>query len=141
MIINHINQIWLFILILLLVILSIGIYLAFFWKKSKKLDTQTLSKIKKHIALTWKWNKSFKEQIMDYDKIYHNILKEIWYNWTFWEILKQKPIIIGDIQKIWDLHKLRNKLAHDFDNIEQKVLQRKSIEFKNEVNKLLKKVS
>jgi hypothetical protein len=52
-----------------------------------------------------------------------------------------KPEQISDIQKIWELHKLRNKLVHDFDNHEVVYLRKKSKEFQAEWNKLLSKCS
>jgi len=133
-------------LVLFLIILSfiflIWIYLGFFWKnKSKKKLSIDIEKYKNHIKNINRWDKSFKEQILDYDKIYHNILKEAWYNWSFWEILKQKPSIISDIDNIWKLHKLRNKLTHDMDDFEKVFLQKKSKEYKKEVEKLLSKLS
>ena len=67
---------------------------------------------------------SSKEKIIDYDKLYHKILIEMWYNWTFWDILKLEPNEIWNINKVWELHKLRNKLVHDFDLIDEKVLQK-----------------
>lgn len=93
-------------------------------------------KILKHISeLT-----SSKEQILEYDKLYHKILLELKYKWSFWEILKQHPSIISDINKIWELHKLRNKLAHEFDNISNEILTQKSHEYKQHILTLLNKI-
>lgn len=127
--------IFIFILIILL-----AIYLAFFkFKKSNKLSKTNIDhfqKILKRISS----NISPKEKIMDYDKLYHKILKEIGYSWNFWDILKQNPACIDDIQSIWELHKLRNKLAHDFDLLEENVLNKKALKYKDEINKLLKNI-
>lgn len=101
--------------------------------KNKKLYFQ---KIFNKIQL----NNSSKEIIIETDKLYHKILLELWYNWTFGEILKQSPIVIKDINKVWELHKLRNKLVHDFHNIDSKILKQKSKEYLNELSLLLKRV-
>jgi uncharacterized protein YutE (UPF0331/DUF86 family) len=60
---------------------------------------------------------------------------------TFGEILKSKPREIDDLNKIWELHKLRNKLVHDFDLLDDIILTKKSKEYQKEFEKLLKKVS
>lgn len=69
--------------------------------------------------------KSEREKMIFYDKIMHNILLKLWYKWTFWEILKQKPIQIENLNKVWELHKIRNKLVHELDfkveNFEKKL--------------------
>jgi len=39
---------------------------------------------------------------------------------------------------IWELHKLRNKLVHDFDLLSEKVLKTKSSEYKSQIEKLIK---
>lgn len=84
---------------------------------------------------------SGKTRIVDYDKLYHKILHAAGYNGTFWEILKLKPKVIPDLQKIWDLHKLRNKLVHDFDHIDEAKLLEFARDYEREVNKLLDRVS
>ena len=61
----------------------------------------------------------------------------MWYEGNFWEILKLNPEEIKNINKIWELHKLRNKLVHDFDLLEEVILNRKSKEYKQEILKLL----
>ena len=81
---------------------------------------------------------SNKEKLIDLDKLYHLILKKIWYSWTFWEILKLKPREIVDINKVWELHKLRNKLVHDFDLISESSLKKKVLEYSHQIDKLLK---
>lgn len=69
--------------------------------------------------------KSEREKMIFYDKIMHNILLKLWYKWTFWEILKQKPIQVENLNKVWELHKIRNKLVHELDfkveNFEKKL--------------------
>lgn len=100
------------------------------WVEKIKYFQKKLKQISAHI--------SSKEKLIDADKLYHKILLELWYTGDFWEILKQKPIIIWDLDKIWDLHKIRNKLVHDFDNYDEVFLKGKSKDYIGEVEKLLK---
>ncbi|MCP4523607.1 MAG: hypothetical protein GY828_05320 [Candidatus Gracilibacteria bacterium] len=80
---------------------------------------------------------SSKEKIVDMDKLYHKVLLEIGYQGTFGEILKGVPNEISDINKVWEIHKLRNKLVHDFDNHDEKYLRKKANEYTRELEKLL----
>lgn len=82
-------------------------------------------------------NLSSKEKIIDYDKTYHKVLQDLWYYWTFWQILKQVPIEIHDINKIWTLHRLRNKLVHDFDLLSESILKKNASEYKKELEKII----
>jgi len=124
-------------LILVLLILFIWIYLIFKYTKKYKISPDKINffnKQLKRIIL----NGSYKEQIIDIDKLYHKVLQEAGYNGTFWEILKTEPSEIWDLQKIWELHKLRNKLVHDFDLLSENVLKKKSDEYKKQIEKLIK---
>lgn len=122
---------------LIIVFLLVAIYFAFiWWKKWKKLDDKKLKDLQKKLSIIKK-SESPKEKIIDADKLYHKILQEAGYNWDFWSILKQKPIIIWDLDTIWELHKMRNKLVHDFDQYEERILLTKSNEFLKETEKLL----
>jgi hypothetical protein len=53
--------------------------------------------------------------------------------------LKSKPQEITDINHIWELHKIRNKLAHDIADISENILNKKAMEFEKEVIVLLNK--
>ncbi len=70
------------------------------------------------------------QQIIEYDKIYHSILKALWYSGTFWEILKQNPKEIKNIQTIWDVHKLRNSLVHDLRDYDERMLKKQATSYK-----------
>jgi hypothetical protein len=123
--------------ILLLLIVFIWIFVIFKFTKKYKIPKEKIiffNKQLRKIITNW----SYKEQIIDIDKLYHKVLQEAGYNGTFWEILKLEPSEIWDIQKIWELHKLRNKLVHDFDLLSEKVLKNKSLEYKKQIEKLIK---
>ena len=81
---------------------------------------------------------SFKEQIIDIDKLYHKILLEAGYVWTFWDMLKSEPSEIWNLNKIWELHKCRNKLVHDFDSLSEKELKIISMNYLKETQNLIK---
>jgi len=118
------------IIILFLVLLTFSITFSF-TKKRKLKDADKINFSKKLENI--KKLSSVKEKIIDLDKLYHHILLALWYKWTFWDILKQNPNSIKDIQKIWELHKLRNKLAHDFLVIDEAILSKKVREYELEI--------
>lgn len=126
-----------FTIFIICVFLFVGISFYVAKKKRVVLSSSVRGQFtKKMNRITKAWN-SYKEQIMDLDKLYHHILLEAGYEWSFWEILKKEPFHISDLQKIWDLHKLRNKLAHEFDEIADSYLREKAKEFEREIQKLL----
>ena len=129
------------IIIIILLLIILAIYFAFIWsKRSKKLSSDKIKDFQKKLSII-KNSSSSKEKLIDSDKLYHKILQEIWYKWDFWSILKQKPIIIWDLSKIWELHKIRNKLVHDFEEHNESFLPSKSKEFIQEIEKLIKNLS
>ena len=123
--------------IFLLIALLIYIYyIISILKKSKELtqsQKNNFNKILKNIQQ----KKSASEQIIFLDKLYHKILKSFWHTGTFWEILKTKPSQILNLQKIWELHKLRNTLVHEFQDTPEKVLQIKASEYIWEIKRII----
>ena len=107
------------------------------FSKKKKLSEADKKELK-NIFKNMKVNKSDKEKLIDYDKLYHKILQKFWYNWTFWEILKTKPNEIWNLNKVWELHKLRNKLVHDVDEKIKENLFLKVKEYEKEIEIILK---
>ena len=128
-----------YILGLVLIIIIFWVFIILKFSKSKKLNyyvKKELVKNFKHI----KTSNSSKERIVDFDKLYHKILIKLWYNWTFWEILKSKPTVVSNLNTIWELHKLRNKLVHDFDIVSDNILKNKSLEYEKIINELLRRI-
>ena len=114
-----------------------GITMIIKYSRKKKMSSDK----RKHFATLLKRisrGSSPTEKIVDMDKLYHKILLALWYEGTFWEILKLCPNEIGDIDKVWEIHKLRNKIVHDFDNHHEWYLNKKSLEYKREIEILLK---
>ena len=128
-----------FIIWVVLFIIALAIFLILKYSKKRKLsDSQKKVFLRnlKHIS----WLHSWKEKIIDYDKLYHMILKWLWYEGSFGEILKIKPEEVYSLNNIWELHKLRNKLVHDFDLLEERVLSKKAMNYEKEVKNLLSSV-
>lgn len=123
------------------VLLIIGaIFTVIKFSRKRKLSSEQITTFKKQakriIAST-----SDKEIIIDSDTLYHKILKALGYTGSFWEILKQEPNEIGDLQKIWKLHKVRNALVHDFDNHEPVWLKKQAREYGKQIQYLLKNIT
>jgi hypothetical protein len=128
--------IWIFIILLWVFIVIIP------WIHYKRKISRVKNKyfIKK-INETLKKRISLREKIITLDKILHNILLELWYYGTLWEILKKEPEYILNIEKIWELHKLRNKLVHNIDDdYSDNFLYVKLEEFNKELKILLKNI-
>lgn len=127
-------------LIILVFVFLFGIGLIYFFKNkykkklSKDLYKDFLNKLNKISQF------SYREKIVEYDKYYHLILKNSWYDWNFWDILKKKPYVIKNINKIWELHKFRNKLVHESLEISDKLLQEKASLYEKEIKILLNNV-
>ncbi|MDQ7009206.1 MAG: hypothetical protein Q9M94_02850 [Candidatus Gracilibacteria bacterium] len=125
-----------FIIIIFILALT---FLFIFRNKKKKLNNyqkkeiiRLFNKIKK--------SESKKEKIIDFDKLYHKILKELGYKGSFGEILKKDPKEILNLNTIWELHKLRNNLVHSFNNEKEEFLEKKNKEYIKEINLILKNI-
>lgn len=118
-------------------VLLLAIFLILKYRKTWKISEDWIKFFKKQIKQIDTPAISPRERILSFDKLYHHILKDLWYEWSFWEILKRKPKEISDIDQIWKLHKLRNKLAHDFDTIDERILIKRANEFKLEIEKMI----
>lgn len=125
-------------IILIIIVLAL-IFLFIFRNKKKKLTTSQKKEITRFFNKIKK-SKSNKEKIIDFDKLFHKILIELWYKWNFWEILKKEPKEVININKIWELHKLRNNLVHQFNNEKDDFLEKKVKEYIKEINLILKNI-
>ena len=126
--------------------LAIGVFVIFmiYWvtvvikfSRKKKMSEEKIKHFQTLLKRILK-SVSSKEKIVDLDKLYHKILLALWYDGTFWEILKTGPNEIWDINKVWEIHKLRNNIVHDFDNHDEIFLKKKVTEYKKELEILLK---
>ncbi|QFR39659.1 hypothetical protein A9Q91_05560 [Candidatus Gracilibacteria bacterium 28_42_T64] len=117
-----------------------GIFLVVKYSKRRTLSTEK-SKYFLKILHKIATQVSSKSKIIDYDKLYHKILNELGYDGTFGDALKLEPKEVKNINNIWNLHKLRNKIVHDFDSYDEKYLKHKAHHYEKEIKKLLKNVS
>lgn len=124
----------LIIIISLAIIFWIAVILIYSKKKwlSKEKKKMYIDKLNK-LESVW-----YEKKIINYDSILSKILNDLWYKWMLGEQLKKNPwILTNDLQSIWDLHKLRNKLAHEVEEIDQNLLKKKSDEYKRILEKIL----
>ncbi|MFK7779557.1 MAG: hypothetical protein QM490_00180 [Candidatus Gracilibacteria bacterium] len=128
------------ILVVLGLVFILGIFLIIKYSKGKKLTSHQKSLILRNYKRV-SANKDYKHQIIDFDKLYHKILGELDYKGSFGQILKQNPRVINDINKVWELHKLRNKLVHEFDSLSEDILKRKSNEYDKLIKRLINEVT
>lgn len=110
-----------------------------FWRGSHKtLSSAQWRQFMSHLQKTKKLQ--MHQQIIEYDKIYHHILKKLWYEGTFWEILKQSPQEIKNIQEIWELHKFRNTLVHDLRDLDERFIKKQSLKYSLITEKFIQQV-
>lgn len=67
--------------------------------------------------------KSPKERYIELDVLYHHILQSLGYAGSFGSILKQSPVVVKDLDTIWKLHKLRNRLVHEMQTISDREIE------------------
>lgn len=125
-----------FFLAIIITILLVGVFLTFRFSGKKQLKKDKKSYYQKEIQKV-STLPSPSERIMRYDMIMHHILKDYGYSGNVGDQLKAKPRMINNLNVIWSLHKLRNKLAHDMEPISVDLLEKKAQEFEKEVLKLL----
>lgn len=123
-------------LAIIILILLVGVFVTFRFSGKKNLSKSQKTYYKQEIQKT-STLPSLQEQILQYDKILNHILKDYGYNGTVGDQLKAKPRIINNLNTIWSLHKLRNKLAHDMEPVSVDLLDKKAQEFEKEILRLL----
>lgn len=107
----------------------LALYLSIVFGKKSKLSQDKKNYYKNKIVLIEK--EDWYKQIIQYDSILSNMLKDLWYNWWLWEQLKKKPKIISwKLNEIWELHKLRNKIAHELWNTNEELLRKSATRYK-----------
>ncbi|MCH8518169.1 hypothetical protein LAT59_00185 [Candidatus Gracilibacteria bacterium] len=79
-------------------------------------------------------------QVIELDKLYHHILLELGYSGSFGNILKKNPREIDDIEIVWRLHKIRNRLVHDEKHISNHILHKDTQSYCREIKRILGKI-
>jgi len=125
-----------FFLTIIVLILLVGVFLTFRFSSKKELKKNKKDYYRKEIQKIS--NFPFpSERIMKYDVVLHHILKDYGYSGNVGDQLKAKPRVIRDLNVIWSLHKLRNKLAHSMDTVSEELLEKKANEFEKEILRLI----
>jgi hypothetical protein len=124
------------ILAIVITILLFGVFLTFDFSSKKSLKKDKKNYYQKEIQKISTLPSST-ERIIRYDMIMHHILKDYGYSGTVGDQLKAKPRMISNLDAVWSLHKLRNKLAHSMEIISEGLLEKKANEFEKVVLKLL----
>jgi hypothetical protein len=111
------------------VIILLGIWLLWYFGRPKKrwLTSQKITYYKNQIKRVRE--NSSTERILQYDKILSYILAEYGYEWTLGDQLKSRPHELYDIEEVWRLHKLRNKLAHDLHELSESTLKKEATRY------------
>ncbi|EKE27376.1 MAG: hypothetical protein ACD_3C00216G0004 [uncultured bacterium (gcode 4)] len=125
-------------LFILIVIIAIIFWIAVIVITSKKkaLNTKKRDFYLERLAEIRKLEPS--QRIIRYDSILSSILKDLGYMWSVWEQLKKKPFIIkGHIQTVWDLHKTRNRIAHDIGEIKEASLEKEASQYETILKNIL----
>lgn len=122
--------------VIIIIIPLLGVFFTFWFSKQRELRKDKKDEYKNDIQKISILS-SPSEQIMKYDIILHRILKDYGYSWNVCDQLKAKPRMINNLNTIWSLHKLRNKLAHDMEPISVDLLKKNAQEFEKELLKLL----
>lgn len=123
-------------LAIVIIVLLIGVFLTFGFSGKKELKKDKKDYYRKEIRKVSELP-SPTERIMRYDMIMHHILKDYGYSGNVGDQLKAKPRVIRNLNTIWSLHKLRNKLAHSMETVSEGLLEKKADEFEKEVLRLL----
>ncbi|MDD2487235.1 MAG: hypothetical protein PHS92_02615 [Candidatus Gracilibacteria bacterium] len=119
-----------------LLVIVLGMAILFFVKRKKKgLSGERIEFYKKEIKKCY--YSSASEKILRYDKILNHILKDFGYEGTLGEQLKKNPAVIGNIQEIWKLHKVRNQIAHELGQLSEVKLINDAKKFERELLKIL----
>jgi hypothetical protein len=92
--------------------LFFGFYIVFFRKKKLK------NSDKNRYYKKWQEITSYSDMraaIMDADKLVDKVLSSYGYGGSFADKLRKAEKMFSDYESIWMAHKLRNRLAHEFD--------------------------
>lgn len=124
--------------IILFFLVSAGIFF-YFWRKFKKkgLRPDQLQYIKAHwIRIIDSFDMHSSQAIMDADKLLDYALKCYGYEGHLGEKLKVAKGHFSDLNGVWNAHKLRNTLAHEFKQLSKDEGRSALRQFKQALNDL-----
>ena len=103
-------EIWIFIAVFVLLDL-LFIFLAF--RKRKRFSGVEIAEFRS------RWqnirNLKGKEVILEADNLLHYFLKRKGFTGTMGEMLKRHGAVFSNLNDVWYVHKLRNRIAHEID--------------------------
>jgi len=98
---------------------------------SKKLNSGDMAYVKGHWADIMNIVEDDPSKaIMDADKILDYVLTRHGFSGSLGEKLKLSAHKFSDLNGLWNAHKLRNKLAHEFEEADEKEVKRALKQFK-----------
>lgn len=126
------------IMTLVLVVVFLFIFFVIFLKKSRFVfSPKELQYIKSHwIRIIDMFHSHPKEAVLDADKLLDYALKTKGYEGSLGEKLKRAGKLFSDIDGVWSAHKVRNAVAHDMDDIDEKNLRLALQNYKKALNDL-----
>lgn len=123
-------------IIIILLLLAL-VFISFYIKKKDKLTTSKKTAYKAKIKEIS--SQELSKKIILYDSMLSHILTDLWYNWNLGEQLKKKPSEIKlVINEVWELHKLRNKIAHELNKFDNNILEKNAKRYENILKDLIK---
>jgi len=133
-----ITQNFIGVMTLFLVVIFLFIFFLIFLKKRKFVFAdKELQYIKSHwIRIIDMFHSHPKEAILDADKLLNYALGKKGYDGSLGEKLKRSGKFFSDINSVWSAHKIRNSIAHEMIDIEEKDLRIALQNYKKALNDL-----
>jgi len=123
-------------LVLVIVFLFI-FFLIFLRKRHFVFNPKELQYIKSHwIRIIDMFHSHPRDAILDADKLLDYALKTKGYEGSLGEKLKKSGRLFSDIDSVWAAHKVRNSIAHDMDEMDEKYLRLALQNYKKALNDL-----
>ncbi len=127
--------------IVLIIFIAVDVVLTswILWRRfrSKKFGTRELEYIKAHwIRIIDSFKSHPKQGILDADKLLDYALDRKGFVGTLGEKLKKAGPRFSNLNDVWNAHKLRNKVAHEFGEIGIDDAKRALMQFKRALNDL-----
>lgn len=129
---------WVFIIIVFLVIDFALIVFVYFKKiRGKKFAEVELNYIRAQwIRILDSFESHTKDAIMDADKLLDYALGKKGFAGNLGEKLKKAGSRFSDLNGVWDAHKLRNRIAHELNDLDRNHAKKALKHFKNALNDL-----
>lgn len=105
--------------------------------RRKSFGIKEMQYIQSHwIAIIDSFNSHPKNAILDADKLLNYVLERRGFEGSLGEKLKKAGPRFSDLNGVWSAHKLRNRIAHEFGEIDTGLAKRALKQFKTALNDL-----